>query len=298
MKERSDLGQKGARKECVPLPWVQSCAGTDQSCLSALGVLLSLLWHSEAEKQNPFVRSPQENAYRGRKESESFERSDKEIIPLLPAGQRSPSELHSSSSGSHFLLPFRDIHVGVSKCLWRRPRGLGCPSLQKECWDENPYLLILLYAGDFWVVLKKKEGWLVIFFLQLRRNSSLILFFSAVGFDVSGLKCCLSSQLAAVGPFQDTTANESQPAAVGRMEGGNLGCPWYLPISSAGHSPIFLSFYVSFVWTLYFVNPHMQCRSKIGLQKENLGFPGTGVTPVWKGYPGTTKPLVNNLCAV
>lgn len=42
----------------------------------------------------------------------------------------------------------------------------------------------------------------------------------------------------------------------------------------------------------------MQGKSKIRLQKEeNFGFPGTGVTHVWKGYPGTTKPSVNNLCA-
>lgn len=39
------------------------------------------------------------NAYMARKESESLERSDKEIIPLLSAGQRSPSELHSSTVG-------------------------------------------------------------------------------------------------------------------------------------------------------------------------------------------------------
>lgn len=71
------------------------------------------------------------------------------------------------------------------------------------------------------MVVKKKEGCLVIFFLQFRRNSNLILlFFFALGFDVSGLRCCLSSQLAAVDPFQDTMANESQPAAVGRMEEG------------------------------------------------------------------------------
>ena len=41
------------------------------------------------------------NTYVARKDSESSERSDREVTLLSSAGQRSPSELHSSTGGVH-----------------------------------------------------------------------------------------------------------------------------------------------------------------------------------------------------
>lgn len=97
------------------------------------------------------------------------------------------------------------------------------------------------------MVVKKKEGCLLFPAFQKKLKDDTPFF--ALGFDVSGLKCCLSSQLAAVDPFQDTLATESQPAAVRRMEGSwhvldmaVWGVPGTCPSLPLGTAPCCLPF--------------------------------------------------------
>lgn len=104
--------------------------------------------------------------------------------------------------------------------------------------------------------------------------------------------------------------NEKKPDAV---VGAEESCPSrrrqfgegrVLPVSASGDSPgaaglpVHLSFGLSRL-----SEPSCPTQSEVGLQnmyqrRRTLNSQALGVTLVWKGYPGTTKPSVNNLYAI